>query len=61
MSEEAKQPEPTINQLFDAFCKQHGVAPVIVAESPVTKELVGAVNILVINWPLKILFVKPQG
>lgn len=63
MSEETKPTEqvPTIEVLFDAFCKQHGVMPVVVAVGPVTGTPIPVIDLMVTRLNIQIQFVKPQG
>ena len=52
-------PTPTIDLLFDAFCKQHGVVAIAVVIGRVTGTMLPAIDLLEGYRAIEIKFVKP--
>lgn len=56
MSEQTETTK-TLDQLFAEWLAAHNATLAVVAIAPVTKERVGIVNLMALNWPIEIVVV----
>ena len=54
-----EQPK-SLDQLFADWLAEHNATIAVVAVAPVTKERIGLINLMALNWPIEVHIVPKQ-
>lgn len=50
----------SLDQQFEAWLKERNATVAIVAVTPVTRERIGLINLMALNWPIEVHIVPNQ-